>query len=242
MQQGSTNGDYANEIVLANGLPVVAGFTYGDFPGMTLTSASGAASDDAIVVKYSLDGTQAAITKLATTFATDYEEFRGSTIDDSANIFLVGGTTGDLFGRPAYQGWDVIIEKVDSNLNQVWGVQTGTTAYDYGWAVALDSSGKVIVGGYSEGTWPGQTQLGSADAFIMQYDSDGNRQWVIQFGSASDDRLYGIAVDTVDSVDDIYATGTSSGSFEGHTSSGNWDIFLIKVRVLIKLELFLVWN
>ena len=46
-----------------------------------------------------------------------------------------------------------------------------------------------------------------------------------------------MAVDTVDSVDDIYAVGQSSGNFEGHTSSGSSDIFLIKVRVLIKLEL-----
>lgn len=214
-----------------NGFPVIAGTTWGNFPGMTLTG-----SLDTVVVKYNLDGTQAAITTIAT---TEYDEISASTIDDSANIYLVGRTAGSLNGTNA-GGLDVVIAKVDSNLNQLWLVQTGTTSDDYGYAVAIDSSGKVIVGGYSGGTWPDQTQLGSEDAFLMQYDSDGNRQWVLQFGSASDDKLYGIAVDTVDSIDDIYATGESSGSFEGHTNSGQSDIFLIKVRVLIKLELFLV--
>ena len=233
MQQGSTNQDYPSSIVLANGFPVIAGLTYGNFPGMTLTG-----ENDAIVVKYNLDGTVAAITTFATTL---YDEIWASTIDDSANIYLVGRTTGSLSGTSAGSA-DLFIAKVDSNLNQVWLVQTGTTYSDYGRAVALDSSGKVIVGGYSFGAWPDQTSLGNNDAFIMQYDSDGNRQWVIQFGSASNDYVYGIAVDTVDSIDDIYATGTSYGSFEGHTPSGEWqwDIFLIKVRVFIKLEFFLV--
>ena len=184
MQQGSTNSDLPEAIVLANGLPVIAGRTYGDFPGMSSTG-SGA---DAIVVKYNLDGTQAAITKIATTADTDHDDFLGSTIDDSANIYLVGRTTGDLYGRPEYQRSDVIIVKVDSNLNQVWGVQTSATAahttseggHDFAYAVALDSSGKVIVGGFSGGTWPGQTWLGSYDAFIMQYDSNGNRPGIIK--------------------------------------------------------------
>lgn len=234
MQQGSTNTDFPSAIVLANGFPVIAGATYANFPGMTL-----AGGNDAIVVKYNLDGTVAAMTTFAT---TDWDSIWASTIDDSANIYLVGHTTWDLNGTNAGAGsWtnDVFIAKVDSNLNQVWLIQTGTTTNDYGYAVALDSSGKVIVGGSSAGTWPDQTQLGDNDAFIMQYDSHGNRQWVIQFGSAGDDYVYGIAVDTVDSIDDIYATGVSAGSFEGHTSSGSNDFFLIKVRVLIKLELFL---
>jgi len=224
MQQGSTNTDFPSAIVLANGFPVIAGATYANFPGMTL-----AGGNDAIVVKYNLDGTVAAMTTFAT---TDWDSIWASTIDDSANIYLVGHTTWDLNGTNAGAGsWtnDVFIAKVDSNLNQVWLIQTGTTTNDYGYAVALDSSGKVIVGGSSAGTWPDQTQLGDNDAFIMQYDSHGNRQWVIQFGSAGDDYVYGIAVDTVDSIDDIYATGVSAGSFEGHTSSGSNDFFLIKV-------------
>ena len=226
MQQGSTSWDYSTAIVLANGFPVIAGYTYGNFPGMNLTG-----SLDAIVVKYNPDGTQAAITTIATT-----GEVWASTVDDSANIYLVGHTTSDLNGTNAGAGtWtnDVFIAKVDSNLNQVWLIQTGTTTHDWGYAVALDSSGKVIVGGGSGGTWPDQTLLGRSDALIMQYDSHGNRQWVIQFGSAEDDYVYGIAVDTVDSVDDIYATGGSDGSFEGHNNSGESDLFLIKVRVLI---------
>lgn len=49
-QEGSPNNDYATAVVLAGGLPVVAGSTGGNFPGMTRLGCS---NNDGIVVKYS---------------------------------------------------------------------------------------------------------------------------------------------------------------------------------------------
>lgn len=224
VQEGGLNNDYPFSIVLVGGLPVVSGFTAATFPGMTT-----AGSDDAIIVKYNMDGTQAAIKSFGTTFI---DQIHCSAIDGSDNVFVAGVTAGSLNGSNA-GGYDVFIAKLDSSLSQVWLVQTGTTGDQYARAVATDSSGNLIVGGDTGGTWSGQTSVGNDDAFIMKYDTSGTQQWVIQFGSTSDDRLYGIAVDMVDSVDDILATGYTRGNFEGGTYSGNTDLFLIKVRLEI---------
>ena len=180
----------------------------GEFPGMTYLG-----SYDGVVVKYNLDGTQAAIA----TFAT--------TSDDT------GVTSGVSSGSSAGRS-DVFFARLDSSLNQQWLIQTGTSSSEGGYALAIDSAGNVVVGGWTSGTWPEQTNAGSADAYIMKYevnDTGGTRQWVIQFGSTGNDLLYGLTVDTVGSADDIYATGETKGEFEGNTYQGGNDMYLIKV-------------
>ena len=228
VQEGGSSPEYGQTIVIAGGLPVVSGYGEGAIPGMTNVG-----SHDAFVVKYNMDGTQAAIKSFGT---TEIDQIYSSAIDGSDNVFVSGLTAGSFNGSDA-EGYDMFIAKLDSGLSQVRVAQTGTAGNDYARAVATDSSGNLIVGGYTDGTWSGQTAVGLNDAFLMQYDTSGTRQWVIQFGSTSHDYLYGIAVDMVDSVDDILATGYTSGNFEGNTYSGNTDFFLTKVRVEIPATL-----
>ena len=223
VQEGSSLNDYVGGVVVADGLPIVAGTVGGTFPNMTFISSAG--GYDALVVKYDTSGTLAAIKTFAT---TSNDEIRASAIDDSDNVYVTGYTSGDLAG--SNQGvYDVFLAKLDSSLTQVWLIQTGTTQSDYAYAVAVDSASRVIIGGYTDGAFDGFTNLGSWDCFIMQFNSTGGMEWVIQFGSADDDQLYGLAVDTVGSVDDIYGTGYSEGTFENQSNSGSKDIFLIKV-------------
>eukprot|EP00434_Breviolum_minutum_P033670 symbB.v1.2.029794.t1/scaffold3289.1/size59672/3 len=221
VQEGSDTSDYPSGVVLASGLPIVAGTTYGSFPGITHSG-----SWAALVVKYNTDGTQAAIKTYAT---SNGEQIYASAIDNSNNVYVTGYTGGDLAGDNQ-GGNDVFLAKLDSSLTQVWLIQTGTTSSDFGYAVAVDSASRVIIGGYTAGALTDETNLGSNDCFIMQYSSTGSREWVIQFGSTDSDYLYGLAVDTVGSVDDIYGTGYSSGTFENQSNSGWEDMFLIKVN------------
>lgn len=233
MQQGSSGEDTPRGVVLAaDGLPVVcgtvAGWTSSDFPGTT-----GAGSWDGVVVKYNLDGTQAAIAS----FATNAEdEVRACVIDSSNNIYVSGFSRGLLPGTfeggAAPAGIDMFVAKLDSSLNQQWLIQAGSTqGDDKASAIALDSAGNVVVGGSTAATWPEQTRVGSWDSFIIKYEvnnTGGSRQWVIQFGSVGADYLYGLTVDTVS--DDIYAAGGTGGEFEGNTHQGGNDMYLIKVR------------
>ena len=230
MQQGSLTYDEATAIVLVGGLPVIVGWTNGDFPGMTNQG-----SNDGILVKYTLDGSRTNTLTFAT--ANDDKVYDAAT-DSSNNIFVVGFTWGTLTGTNAGNA-DGFIVKLDNNLNQQWILQPGTTSTDYFYSVQIDSTGRVVVGGQTYGAWTAAgnaaatSNLGEWDSCILVYQTHSTREWAIQFGSAGDDHLSAIAVDTADSLDDIYATGYSDGAFEGKTNSGNEDMFLIKVGVEI---------
>ena len=227
MQQGSLTYDEATAIVLVGGLPVIVGWTNSDFPGMTNQGSS-----DGILVKYTLDGSR---TNTLTFATTDEDKVYDAATDSSNNIFVVGYTWGTLTGTNAGNA-DGFIVKLDSDLNQQWILQPGTTSTDYFYSVQIDSTGRVVVGGQTYGAWTASgnaaatSNLGTWDSCILVYQTV-TREWAIQFGSAANDRLTAIAVDTVDSLDDIYATGYSDGAFEGKTNSGSEDMFLIKVGV-----------
>ena len=182
-----------------------------------------------------MDGSQAATATFGT---SNFEGIHGSAIDTADNIVVVGYTDGTLTGSSAGSR-DIFIAKLHgSNLNQAWLIQIGTDGEDFASAVAVDSAGKVVLGGWTNGAWDAGAWVGSFDAFLMQYDSSGTtRQWVLQVGSSSNDYLLGIAIDKVDSVDDIYGIGYSQGNFDGLTNTGNNDIFLIKVRLEIPKEI-----
>ena len=51
------------------------------------------------------------------------------------------------------------------------------------------------------------------------------REWTQQLRTSSEDRGYGV---TVDSSDNIYMTGVTSGGLDGNTNSGSWDLILLK--------------
>jgi hypothetical protein len=103
--------------------------------------------------------------------------------------------------------------------------QLGTTADDYGFGVAVDSSGNVYVTGFTGGGLDGNTNAGGADIFLVKYDSAGTKQWTRQLGTTTNDYVHGVAVD---SSGNIYVTGETMGGLDGNTNAGNWDIFLVK--------------
>jgi hypothetical protein len=65
------------------------------------------------------------------------------------------------------------------------------------------------------------------DTFLVKYDTSGTKQWVKQLegSSKSYDKSQGLAVD---SSDNIYVAGFTNGGLDGNTSSGKYDIFLVK--------------
>jgi hypothetical protein len=61
--------------------------------------------------------------------------------------------------------------------------------------------------------------------FLVKYNSAGTKQWTRQLGTTSDDRGFGVAVDTSGNV---YVSGQTAGGLDGNTSAGGNDIFLVK--------------
>jgi chitodextrinase len=100
----------------------------------------------------------------------------------------------------------------------------GTSQADSAEQVAVDGSGNVYVAGYVTGSIDGQGYAGGKDMFLIKYDSSGNKLWTRMFGTATDDRANGVAVD---SGGNVYVVGTTSGNLDGETINGGSDIALI---------------
>jgi len=118
----------------------------------------------------------------------------------------------------------------DNTNTTTWTKQLGTSSIDKGYGVTTDSSGNIYVTGYTTGGLDGNTFLGGGvvlggDIFLVKYSSSGTKQWTKQLGTSSDDWGEGV---TTDSSGNIYVTGGTGGGLDGNTSSGGYDIFLVK--------------
>ncbi len=106
-----------------------------------------------------------------------------------------------------------------------WPVQFGTTGDDWQGGISNDNSGSVYTAGYTNGTFPGNTNQGAYDASITKYNPDGSQAWIKQFGTTANDSSSGVGND---SAGNVYATGTTEGSFAGSTLQGTYDAFITK--------------
>ena len=78
--------------------------------------------------------------------------------------------------------------------------------------------------GQTQGTLPGQSSAGNADAFVRKYDADGVELWTRQFGSSSFDQALGVSSDS----SGVYVVGQTRGTLPGQSSAGRDDAFIRK--------------
>lgn len=123
-----------------------------------------------------------------------------------------------------------------------WATNFGSTSYDRGHSLTLDSLGNVYTTGYFQGTTdfdPGTgvfnlTSFGGSDLFVSKLDSAGNFIWAIQIGGVSSDGGNSILVDDSGF---IYLTGNFNdtadfdpkGGVFNMVSAGSNDIFVCKL-------------
>lgn len=79
--------------------------------------------------------------------------------------------------------------------------------------------------GTTSGAFEGQTKAGGLDAFVAKYDTNGNKVWVRQLGTAGTDSSSGVAADPAGNV---YVAGDTTGALDGQTSAGAADLFIAK--------------
>jgi MFS family permease len=102
--------------------------------------------------------------------------------DPWGNVFIAGYTTGPLFGTN--QGsQDVWVAKYDSNGNQLWGKQFGSSGSDNALAITTDSNGNYYLAGQTGGDLFSSKQSQAADLWVAKFDGNGNRVWGKQFGT-----------------------------------------------------------
>ncbi len=210
---GSDKDDSAQGVsVDSAGNVYVTGSSQGDFDGHTNLGEY-----DVFLVKYDSSGNK----KWSRLLGTSNNDWGNDvSVDSAGNVYVTG-----QFGHTKQTGGNMFLTKYDSSGNKKWAKLLGSDNNDWGESVSVDSSGNVYVIGSSWGNFDGHANSGERDMFLVKYDSSGNKKWSKLFGSSSDDDANGVSVD---SAGNIYVTGSSKGNFDGHASSGSWDMFLVK--------------
>jgi autotransporter-associated beta strand protein len=214
-QSGTSDVDIATGIAVdASGVYVV-GDTFGTFPGQP-----SAGDQDAFVLHYDASGTELWSRQIATIGA----DFPSNPAADGSGVYVAGFVDGTLPGQTSAGAGDAFVRRYDEAGNEIWTRQFGTPFTEWVNDVAVDASGIYVVG-TTGGTLPGQTRAGDADAFVREYDTNGNEHWTRQFGTVAEDDILGVAVD----ASGLYVAGVTKGTFPGQTSAGDYDAFVAKL-------------
>ena len=154
-------------------------------------------------------------------------------IDSAGNPIIAGYTNDDLGGPnpdtvipPSADAW---IAKYDTNGNQIWIEQFGTTDGDETFGLDIDSQDNIYTTGWTRGSLGAPNNLNpdgevTYDIWLAKYDTDGNQQWIEQFGTNTFDWSWDAATDL---NDDTYITGWTLGALEG-SNAGSYDIWVAK--------------
>ena len=186
------------------------------------TLASVSSSIDVFIVKYNTSGVVQWTARIA-----DIGDDRGYGIstDGSNNVYVTGFYTsnpvtifnanGTSFGTLANAGLtDAFIVKYNTSGVVQWTARITGSNSDIGFDIASDSSGNVYVAGRylstpitifnangtSFGTLANAGSVGTADVFLVKYNTSGVVQWTARIGGTSDERPYGIGVDSSGNV------------------------------------------
>src|ERR1700730_6628695 len=139
---------------------------------------------------------------------------------DASGVYVAGflGSVGTLPGQTGSTGGgpDSFVRKYDTSGHELWTRQFGTGSPVFAFGVAAGGGG-VYVAGRGSGTFPGQMQDLTGQAFVIKYDANGNQQWVREFGSSGNDEGHAVATDATG----VYVAGTTDGALPGQTGFGN---------------------
>ncbi|MGH3072167.1 MAG: alpha/beta hydrolase-fold protein [Gaiellaceae bacterium] len=175
-----------------------------------------AGDKDLVLVKDSPAGVRLWTRELGT---AGLERAYGVAIDPAGDVVVTGYTKGDFDGAHAGNTTDdAFVVKFGADGTQRWVRQFGVAAVaDRGYALATDSAANVYVTGYTRGNLAA-TNLGDKDVYLAKLDASGNQLWVQQFGSAGEDKGWGVAT-TGDGVRlggmTSGAMGTAAGALDG---------------------------
>ena len=193
---------------------------------------------DAFVIKLSPDGAHLWSTYLG---GSDADYGHSIAVDASGNVLVTSltfsyGWTAGGYDTSYDGGVDAFVAKLSPSGTHLWSTYLGGSSGDYGYAIAVDASGNVLVTGetYSSG-WTARgydtTHNGGYDAFVAKLSPSGAHLWSTYLGGSSNDRGDDIAVDASGNVlvtGRTYSSGWTAGGYD-ITHNGGTDAFVAKL-------------
>jgi len=165
----------------------------------------------------------------------------GVAVDGEDNVYVVGGTgaagwVSGGFDTTLGGETDAFVAKLSKQGNLLWSTYLGGSEKDSGKAIAVHSSGDVMVTGitYSSGWVSGgldTTFGGEHDVFVVKLSGQGAHIWSTYLGGSGRDCGRGIALDAAGNAlvtGETSSSGWTSGGFDT-THNGSMDGFVVKL-------------
>jgi len=241
---GGSSSEYGYGIAVdSSGCAYVTGYTYSsDFPTTVGAWDSTYNNIEVFVTKFNSAGTAL----LYSTFlgGTSYDYGRGIAIDSSGCAYVTGYTQSTDFPTTVgawdstYNNIEVFVTKFNAaGTALLYSTFLGGTSSDYGYGIAVDSSGCAYVTGYTSssnfpttvGAW--DTIYNNTDVFVTKFDLTTSLSYSTFLGGSSSEYCYAIAVDSSGCA---YVTGytyssdfpTTPGAYD--TIYNSYDVFVTK--------------
>lgn len=175
-----------------------------------------------------LDGTPTATFSVNQAATSGTTTAKGSVVDASGNIYVIGNATGDFANQINQGSQDSYLTKYDSAGRVVWQKLLGSAGSANGYGIALDPSGGVVVTGASTAQlMTTSISNGNNGAFVARYTAGGEQSWIRQIQTLATNQSNSVSVDA---SGNIYIGGSVSGGVigAGEVAQGKGDAFLAK--------------
>jgi hypothetical protein len=191
------------------------------------------------------------IDPLTRLWATNYggsafDRIQAVAFDNNQRVNVTGTTTALNFPvslgavQTSFAGQqDAFVAQFDANGSLNWATYYGGSGVDQGLGIGF-ANGQVTVVGYTTSTnFPVANALirttagGSGDGFIVQFASNGTRNWATYFGGSANDYLAGVSVASNGEaviVGRTFSTGLATTGAAQAVLGGNRDAVLLRIN------------
>lgn len=215
------------------------------FDNLTITNLSTNSNlRESYVVKHNTSGVAEWLINIG---GIDEEQIFDIATDSNSNIYITGDFDSPTltFGNTVLTNsgnQDVFLAKFDSNGTPLWAKSITGQQYDYGYALTVDNSNNVYVGGifFSDTINVGGITLTNVesglsnidhDVFFAKFDSTGNVLWARSGGGTGYDELTSLTTDANGNLyvaGNFYSPAIAFGSTILSNTNGYGDIFILK--------------
>lgn len=191
----TTDNERSSAIAVDSGGSVyVAGITYGSIGG----DFENQGDADLFLAKFNGEGEKVWARQWG---SEKNDEISAISIDSEDNIYVAGGTIGELDDNMNIGGSDMFITKFNDSGTKQWTKQWGTDEGESALAIAIDSENNVIAAGVTAGEMDHceHAEIDTEypyylDSFLIKLDGDGTKLWTRQWGTKYDDSAQSINI------------------------------------------------